>query len=199
MIFTRETVMSFYEIEIQHDDQTFEALSHMQYDLFCKGNKVGRVILSFAFILLGVSNFDVWWGVLVAAYGCYLSTSTYSAANHTAHKLAKQIRDSGMPFPSSRYIFEEKFMRVIPLGEDKGTESQFEYLKAARLGEDLKYFYIFRDSYGGYMIPKEALGDEMWEFRQFIEDVTKQRFEFKTAPVVRLISRMAGRKRVQNK
>ena len=93
--------MPVFETTIQHNDKTFESLAHMQYDLFCKGNRVGRTILSIAAILLGIANSESWWGILLIAYGCYINTSTYASANHTAHKLAKQIRASGMDFPFS--------------------------------------------------------------------------------------------------
>ena len=80
--------MPIFQATIQHDDKTFESLAHMQYDLFCKSNRISRTILSVGAILLGIVNSEAWWGILVIAYGCYLSTSTYASANHTAHKLA---------------------------------------------------------------------------------------------------------------
>ena len=96
-----------YTIKMQHDEKTFEALSRMQYDLFCSSNRITRTILSILLIAAGIVNFTQWWGILLAAYGCYLTTSTYSSANHTAHRLAEQIKNSGMPFPSSRYEFSD--------------------------------------------------------------------------------------------
>ena len=94
-----------YQVEMQHTEKSFEALAHMQYDLFCMGNRVARSLLSLVLVILGVVNFSQWWGILITAYGCYLVTSTYSAANHTAHKLTKQLRDSGLDFPASRFLF----------------------------------------------------------------------------------------------
>ena len=47
--------MPVFETTIQHNDKTFESLAHMQYDLFCKSNRVGRTILSIAAILLGIA------------------------------------------------------------------------------------------------------------------------------------------------
>ena len=81
---------------MQHDEKTFEALSRMQYDLFCSSNRITRTILSILLIAAGIVNFTQWWGILLAAYGCYLTTSTYSSANHTAHRLAEQIKNSLM-------------------------------------------------------------------------------------------------------
>ena len=89
--------MIYYKIEMHHNEKTFESLSRMQYDLFCASNRITRTILSILFIAGGIINLSEWWGILLAAYGCYLTTSTYSSANHTAHKLAEQIKKSGMP------------------------------------------------------------------------------------------------------
>ena len=108
-----------YTIKMQHDEKTFEALSRMQYDLFCSSNRITRTILSILLIAAGIVNFTQWWGILLAAYGCYLTTSTYSSANHTAHRLAEQIKNSGMPFPSSRYEFSDDHIEiyVLPAGK----------------------------------------------------------------------------------
>ena len=104
-----------YSVTMRHDEKSLEALAHMQYDLFCRGNRIARSALSVAAVFAGILRFQDWWGILLVAYGCYLVTSTYSAANHTAHKLAKQIRDSGMPFPASRYTFGERAMQINAL------------------------------------------------------------------------------------
>lgn len=183
-----------YQVEMQHTEKTFEALAHMQYDLFCVGNRVTRSLLSLGLVILGVVNFSQWWGVLITAYGCYLVTSTYSAANHTAHKLAKQLRDSGLDFPASRYVFKKKAMEIISLPEEIPSGKPLPYEDMFRLGEDREYFYIFRDRYGGYMIPKSALGEKEAAFRTFLEEKTDQSFLGRSAPVVRLIRRLRRRK-----
>ena len=76
--------MIYYQANMQHTEKTLEALSHTQYDLFCTNNRITRTILSVVFIAAGILNLSQWWGILLAAYGCYLTTSTYSSANHTA-------------------------------------------------------------------------------------------------------------------
>ena len=184
--------MAIYEATIQHDDKTFEDLARMQYDLFCKGNRVGRTILSLAAILLGVANSENWWGYLAIGYGCYLTTSTYSSSNHTAHKLAKQIRAAGMDFPSSRYEFTEEGMQVITLPENEPLGDILPYGKFRKLGEDRSYFYIFRDQYGGYMIPKKELEDQE-NFRYFIQRKSGLKFERKMPPIARLMQKMKDR------
>lgn len=56
-----------------------------------------------------------------------------------------------------------------------------------RLGEDGEYFYLFRDQYGGYMIPKTELGDKESDFRAFVEKKTQKTFETKAAPILKLM------------
>lgn len=184
--------MAIYEATIQHNDKTFEDLARMQYDLFCKSNRLGRTILSLAAVLLGIAYSESWWGILVIGYGCYLMTSTYSSSNHTAHKLAKQIRAAGMDFPSSRYEFTEEGMQVITLPENKPLGDIMPYGEFRKLGEDRGYFYIFRDQYGGYMIPKKELEDQE-NFRYFIQRKSGLKFERKMPPIARLMQKMKDR------
>ena len=186
--------MPIFQATIQHDDKTFESLAHMQYDLFCKSNRISRTILSVGAILLGIANSEAWWGLLAIAYGCYLMTSTYSAANHTAHKLAKQIREAGMCFPASRYEFTEDGMYVISLPDEKSLGDSLAYSDFYQLGEDRDYFYIFRDQYGGYMVPKSELDEKQEDFRVFIQQKTGQRFRSRMAPVVKLIRLIQDRR-----
>lgn len=181
--------MPIFQATIQHDDKTFESLAHMQYDLFCKSNRIGRTVLSIAAILLGIAYSESWWGILAIGYGCYLTTSTYSAANHTAHKLANQIRAAGMDFPSSRYEFLEEGLRVVTLPENKVLGDVLAYGAICQLGEDYNYFYVFRDQFGGYMIPKSELEDPE-EFRKFVERKAERRFCMKTAPIIKLMRKL---------
>ena len=187
--------MPIFQATIQHDDKTFEALAHMQYDLFCKSNRVGRTILSVASILLGIANSEAWWGILAIAYGCYLTTSTYASANHTAHKLANQIRSSGMDFPDSRYEFTEEGMQIIALPEEKKQGKPLSYGEFLQLGEDHSYFYLFQNQYGGYMIPKSELEEEQKEFCDFLEKKTGLRFQRRMAPALRLLRNILDRKK----
>lgn len=183
-----------YSVTMRHDEKSLEALAHMQYDLFCRGNRIARSALSVIAVFAGIIRFQDWWGILLIAYGCYLVTSTYSSANHTAHKLAKQIRESGMPFPASRYTFGERAMQIDALEGKEASPEPLAYAQVCRLGEDAGYFYLFRDQYGGYMIPKEQLGERAESFRAFVEGKTGQRFRSRLAPVVRLMRRLGAKK-----
>ena len=186
--------MTIFEATIQHNDKTFEDLAHMQYDLFCKSNRIGRTILSVVAILAGIAYSESWWGILVIGYGCYLTTSTYSSANHTAHKLAKHIRSSGMDFPSSRYEFTEHGMRIIALPEEKIQGNLVSYSEFLMLGEDRGYFYLFPNAHGGYMIPKRDIPDED-AFRDFIQRKSGKTIQRKMAPVAKFLQRMKAREK----
>ena len=79
--------MTYYEVTMQHSADSLLALSRMQYDLFCTRNRIVRTILSAVLVIIGVLNYSAWWGILLLAYGCYLTTSTYVSPDRTAHKL----------------------------------------------------------------------------------------------------------------
>ena len=187
--------MIHYTVTMKHSEKSFEALAHMQYDLFCKTNQISRMIISLGSILLGAANMDAWWGVLLLAYGGYMSTSKYASANRTAHKLCAGIKQSGMDFPASRLEFDNTGVSIIALPEQPDQNSRLAYGDVARLGEDDGYFYIFRDQYGGYMVPRDQLGDNAYDFRAFIEQKTGKRMQSRFAPVVKLIDRVMTRKR----
>lgn len=185
--------MPYYEATIHHDEKTFEQLAHMQYDLFCKGNRYSRSALSAVLILVGIFNTESWWAFPLIGYGWYLTSSTYAAANHTARKLSRGIREAKMKFPASRYEFTDEGMIVNTLPEDKPFGKPLLYGDFFRMGEDPDYFYIFRDQHGGYMIPKSELTDED-AFRDFLERKTGKNVESRMAPVVRLIRKMQKKK-----
>lgn len=185
--------MDKFEVEMQHTEESLQALSHMQYDLFCTKNRIVRTALSLGFVVLGVVYFSHWWGVLAIAYGCYLTTSTYASANHTAHKIAGQLKESGMPFPHSRYLFGKEAIRIISLPGDEELDP-LPYSQVCGLGEDNQNFYIFRDRYGGYVLPKEKLADREDAFRSFVEGKTGKFFRRRRqAPIRRLMQWMKKR------
>ena len=105
--------MTYFEVKMQHDEDTLEAMAHMQYDLFCKSNRIVRSLLSVGFILLGVVNYEAWWGILVIAYGCYLTTSTYNKNlfhNITSHIDVLIITQKILNVNSFERFFEQMFV-----------------------------------------------------------------------------------------
>ena len=182
--------MDKFEVEMQHTEESLQALSHMQYDLFCTKNRIVRTALSLGFVILGVVYFSHWWGVLAIAYGCYLTTSTYASANRTAHKLTAQIKSAGTGFPGSRFLFDNDGMHIRPLPEKEGEEELLPYSQFYGLGEDFQYYYIFRNQYGGYMIPKEKLDEDCRAFRDYVEKKSGKSFILKRSPLAKLRARM---------
>lgn len=187
--------MIHYQATMRHSKKTFEALAHMQYDLFCKKNYVVRSLISFGAMAVGIFNFSQWWGVLLIVYGSYLSSSKYAQANHTAGKLAKGIEESGMDYPVSRYLFRDNAMEIITMPENTSLGDPLMYDSVFSLGEDGDYFYLFRDQYGGYMIPKEELGKEVDDFRFFVEQKCGKTFQTNIAPIFKLLRKMDSQKR----
>ncbi len=178
--------MAKFQVNMRHDEDTLVALSHMQYDLFCNRNRVTRSFLSVGLIILGVSR-SGWWSLPAIGYGCYLMTTTYAASNRTARRIAEQLRETGQPFPCSDYYFEKNAMRIVsqPDGEELDPLSYADVLK---LGEDRQAFYLFRSQYGGYMIPKEALGERADAFKSFVEERTGKVFQARFSPLARLLA-----------
>lgn len=178
--------MVHFNVSMKHTEQTIEKLAHMQYDLFCKRNLIVRTMLGMGAVVFGVVNLNAWWGVLLIAYGSYLVTGKYNSANHTAHKLVRKIKESGLDFPASRYVFRESAMEIIPLPENSNGVSLM-YKEIHRLGEDLDNFYVFRDQYGGYVIPKAELGEREAAFRSFLEKKAHQSFQAQMSPLLKLL------------
>lgn len=167
--------MTYYEINMKHTESSITALAHMQYDLFCKSNRIAKSCICLVCFAVGAMNVSEWWGLLLICYGGYLMSSRYAAANRTASKLAKSISESGGEHPSSRYLFGENKMRVFTLPNESELDP-LPYSAVEGLGEDLNAFYIFQSRYGGYMIPKSELGEKEREFRAFIEKKTGKMF-----------------------
>lgn len=174
----------YFKVNFTHSEETFKALAHMQYDLFCKRNLVARTLVALACLGVSVIYLDRWWAYILIVYGVYLATGRYNQANHTARKLVKGIQDAHLPFPSSSYFFEEDRMRVISR-PDGDALTPLMYDKIVRLGKDNLYYYLFPNEHGGYMIPKEALGDKEQEFTDFMTEKTGQIFCTKRTPPVR--------------
>ncbi len=181
-----------YQIEMRHDEDSLVALAHMQYDLFCVRNRVARSFLSLALIVAGVLT-SAWWGLLLVGYGCYLTTTTYAASNRTAHRLAAQLREAGMDLPYSTYYFENNAMHILVHPEEEETDP-LRYADVLKLGEDGKAYYLFRNEYGGYRIPKQELGEKEDEFRRFVEERTGKMFQHGASPLNRLRARLRARR-----
>ena len=166
--------MKEYTVFVTHNEDSLKALAHMQYDLFETRNFIVRSILSLVLIGVGAVYFSRVWGIALMAYGCYLMTSTYSAADYRVRKLVRGIQASGKGFPSSRYRFTEDRIEILyhPGEADEEELSPVGYGEILRLGEDRDYYYLFPNANGGYCIPKDQLGEQRSEFVSFLEEKT---------------------------
>ncbi len=183
-----------FSYEMQHTPESFKALSHMQYDLFCTSNLITRTVLGFLCLVTGATNLETWWGVLLGVYGYYLISSKYASSNHTANKLTAQLEAAGMPFPASRFCFYGDRVDIIPLPEEAGEVSSLAYEDFFGMGEDESYIYFFRNQYGGYMIPKAAMGSDEAVFRRFLREKTgKKIYLKKVPPVLRVLNNLSQR------
>ena len=191
--------MIHYQVTMRHSERTFQALAHMQYDLFCRSNQITRTVISFGALILGILNFSQWWGALLLLYGSYMSSSKYASANHTAKKLVNGIKASGLGFPVSRYLFRDDAMEVITMPENTSLGDPLRYSDIEALGEDGDFFYLFRNRFGGYMIPKKELENEGENFRIFMEDKTGKLFRIQAAPIIKMIRRAAANNRKSEK
>ncbi len=178
--------MPVFEAEMHHDRKTLLALSHMQYDLFCTRNRAARAFLSLVLIVTALlCGGGSWWSLLLIAYGCYLTTSTYASSNRTAHRIADRLEAAGLPLPASRYVFEKGRMRIFSLPDGEEL-TPLPYGEIVRLGEDTDALYIFRSEYGGYRVPKSALGGREEAFRSFLQEKTGKTFIRRLTPVRRV-------------
>lgn len=202
-----------FTIRMQHTEETLTALSKMQYALFCGANRTARTIISLVLLLLGIRYMNSWWGMLVIAYGGFLLVSTRYAATRPARKMIEQLKSGNLPLPASTYSFYRAGLVVTPLDADhpkdpavydvddgdgygdsvKGVplgenEQYLPYSQVYKLGEDGENFYLFRDQYGGFVVPKEKLGSREQEFRDFVEQHCDQTFRSGSSPVQRLMA-----------
>lgn len=161
-----------------------KALSHMQYDLFCKTNYVVRSLLSIGCVIFGVYHLESWWAYLLIAYGAFLFTGKYNQSNHTVKKIIQGINDSGIDFPSSEFVFTEDTFKVYALPECEETEA-IPYPQIERIGMDASNFYIFRNKSGGYVIPRSNFSENEKEFKEFLKEKSGQIIFTKHTPPVR--------------
>lgn len=189
--------MIHYSVNMKHSEKTFQRLARMQYDLFCQKNRASRSVISLVCMAAGVLNFQQWWGALLIVYASYLTSSTYAAADHTARKLSRGIKESGMDFPSSRYEFQDHAMNVITLPENTSLGDPLNYDSVLKLGEDDEYFYLFRNQHGGYMVPKAGLNGKEDDFRAFMEGKTKKSFHARVAPIFKLLRKIDVKRRLK--
>jgi len=188
--------MKLFDVTMQHNEKTLLLLSRKQYDLFSGANKMFRSVVGVAGILFGMASSDTWWGFALMAFGCIYMTGTYSGANRKARSLVQAIEDNKMPFPAAKYGFYQDYLEItiLPEMEDEAPE-QVPYGELLCVGEDRNYFYLFRNQYGGYMIPKEQLNGQVKAFRQHIESSMGQAVRGNRSPFMQMVRQIKVQKK----
>lgn len=180
-------------IETELNHRSLTGLAHMQYDLFCMKNRISRTMVAIAVIGIGAIYMPAWWSFLLIAYGGYLLTGRYNQANHTVNQVEKTIEASGLGYPKDRLEFESNYVRIVPQPAKDDDITFLRYADIAAIGEDGDNYYLFRDEYGGYVVPKEKLGKREQEFRDFIEKVSGKHINRPQIPLLSLIARAKDR------
>ena len=88
-----------------------------------------------------------------------------------------------MPVFEAEMRHDRQSLTALPYGEVLG------------LGEDYDAFYLFRTQYGGYRVPKAALGAREGDFRRFVEEKTGKLFIRRITPLNRVRAWLRARKR----
>lgn len=185
-----------YSINFVHTAETLKLLSRAQYDLFCKSNFYIKLVLSIVLIFVSINILDKWYGPLILLYGIYLLLSKYMQSDYTSRKLVRTIEESDKPFPASRYDFFDDRMEIYRLDDGSNSLTDTLYYKNVKgIYDDLVNYYIFRDQYGGYVIPKSFLLNKEDEFRNFLELRTHKDVKSKLPPVVKLIRKLSKNKK----
>lgn len=164
-----------WERIFEHSEESIRYLSRMQQDLFHGRIQTFRRMFGILSLIFAVCSMPHWWAFLFVFYGSFLLTGRYREADRRARKICRMIKESGQRFPCSRYRFQADGMHVFSMPENQ-EEALILYADVRRIAEDSKYFYVFRDAYGGYCIPKEAEGEKARAFRAFLEEKTGQKF-----------------------
>ena len=179
------------ETELSHSRLT--GLAHMQYDLFCVKNRISRTLVAISVIGIGALYMPAWWSFLLIAYGGYLLTGRYNQANHTVNQVEKTIEASGLGYPRDRLEFTPACLRVIPQPAKSSEITVLRFRDIAGIGEDSENYYIFRDRFGGYVVPKAALGSREQEFRDFLENASGRHINRPQIPFLSLRARLRDR------
>lgn len=192
--------MEHYQVTMQHSEKTLRSLAHMQVDLFNGMHKTFRSVVGVGMVLFGMAYTQQWWGLALVAFGCIYATGTYGRANKNAMTVAQSIRDSGMDFPKTRYTFLDDGVQITALPEREGEESEIlPYSEIIAVGEDWGNFYLFPNQFGGYVIPKEQLGENVRKFKGFIQDRTGRTVRGRQSPMRQLINQAKDAKKQKNK
>ncbi len=177
-------------MEFHHSEESIRALSRMQYDLFHLPARLIRGVCAVTILILAVASLPSWWAFFLIFYGSFLLTGRYREADRKANRIIQAAKESGQPFPRSRYVFRSDGLHVYSLPDER-EEAILPYAGVQCLAEDRLYYFLFRDRYGGYCLRKKDLGEtKAAALRSYLEKKTGQRFQSARVPAKILYHRL---------
>lgn len=140
-----------YTAEIQHTKETFQRLAKIQHNEYGMVFKCTMMIIGAVSLLIAISaGVDNAFSILLLFMGGLAFSGLNMPAQRNAEKLISMADGN---FPHTKYSFLEKEIKIT---SDKSTIS-LEYTQIYDLLEDNDYFFLFLNSYAGYMIPKKSI------------------------------------------
>ena len=140
-----------YTAEIQHSKETFQRLAKTQHNEYGLVFKVAMMVVGTVSLLIAVSTrVDNTFSILLLLMGGLAFSGLNMPAQRNAEKLISMADGN---FPHTKYSFLEKEIKIT---SDESTIS-LEYTQIYDLLEDNNYFFLFLNSYAGYMIPKNSI------------------------------------------
>ena len=159
--------MSVYTARIKQSENTINALTQMQYNIYQKKLKLGLVAVSVLLTVAGILLYDKNKAALALTFiGCILFTNLNVYPRYIADRLIKACKGN---FPTLIYYFEKDGIKVGTGAKSSG------YNKVIYMTDDERYLYIFFTSSFCYIVEKAAVsGENSYEgLKAFLEKKTK--------------------------
>ena len=157
--------MNTITASMQHNADTIERLSIMQYRNFSQMQQIIQLVIAALLILIGIRcwNEFILLPILCLFIGCWMFTAINIPPKYRARKICRLMNGD---FPYTQY----KFMKnQFILQGSKGQES-VPYQKLIRLVEDKEYLYLYISRQSAYMIDKSTISTSAKLLKKVIAD-----------------------------
>ena len=143
--------MTLYSAEMKHSSDSVKRFTVIQYDTFEPLQKIIRIVLALALIVVGALSGSSAAMILLLFLGCILLTNLNTKAASIADEVKRALHGK---FPELTYSFSE-------IGFLDGPERpETPYTSLIRLIEDNEYYYLFVSKASGYMIEINSVAGE---------------------------------------
>lgn len=153
-----------FTAHIHHTYDTILRMCRAMDDTFFFKRKILMALGGMALAVLGVWNMESVAGILFLMIGCWLLASLNLPAKNQADNIKKAL--SGK-YPQNKYEFFDKHFVLYAQNQDI-----INYSKLVRLVEDEGFCYLCLNEQAGYMLEKASLGNELENFRAFMQKAT---------------------------